>query len=91
MIDLKKFYFQNVQESDYHYKFYDIIKNVNVGYNVFNGYEERDDYEFEVYDTEEAISIPLYQEINTAFYRAGLKNVKAEAAVPVNRVFEYTY
>lgn len=56
MIDLKKFYFQNVQESDYHYKFYDIIKNVNVGYNVFNGYEERDDYEFEVYDTEEAIS-----------------------------------
>ena len=41
--------------------------------------------------TEEAISIPLYQEINTAFYRAGLKNVKAEAAVPVNRVFEYTY
>ena len=56
MIDLKKFYFQHVQESEYHYRFLDIIKNVNMVYNVFNGYEERDNYEFDVYDTEEAIA-----------------------------------
>lgn len=56
MIDLKKFYFQYVQESDYHYRFYDDVKSVNVAHNVFYGPEERDDHEFEVYDTEEAIS-----------------------------------
>ena len=55
-MDLKEFYFQNIQEVEYHYRFYDLIKNVNKVYNIFSGYEEIDDYEFEIYDTEEAIT-----------------------------------
>ena len=54
-MDLKEFYFKNVQETEYHYRFYDSIKDINKIYNVFSGYEERNDYEFEVYDEEEAI------------------------------------
>lgn len=55
-MDLKEFYFQNIQESEYHYRFYDSIKNVNRTYNIFSGCKEADDYEFEVYDAEEAIT-----------------------------------
>lgn len=55
-MDLKEFYFQNIQESEYHYRFYDSIKNVNRLHNSWFGYEEVDDYEFEVYDAEEAIT-----------------------------------
>jgi len=55
-MDLKEFYFQNIQEAEYHYRFHDSIKNVNRIYNIFSGYEEVDDYEFEVYDAEEAIT-----------------------------------
>lgn len=55
-MDIKEFYFQNIQESEYHHRFYDSIKNVNRRYNIFNGYEEFDDYAFEVFDVEEAIS-----------------------------------
>ena len=40
---------------------------------------------------ENAISMPLYQEINTALYRSDLKGVVADKAVPVNRFFDYTY
>lgn len=40
---------------------------------------------------EEAVSMPIYQEINTALYRKDLQNVSADQAVPVNRFFEYTY
>jgi len=40
---------------------------------------------------DEAVSMPLYQEVNTALYRVGLKNVTADQAVPVNRFFDYTY
>lgn len=54
-MDLKEFYFENIQESEYHYRFHDSIKNVNRIHNIFSGYKEVDDYEFEVYDTEEAI------------------------------------
>lgn len=54
-MDLKEFYFQNIKESEYHYRFLDFIKNVNNIYNVFSGYEEVNDYAFEVYDIEEAI------------------------------------
>ncbi|MEN6562103.1 MAG: ABC transporter substrate-binding protein [Christensenella sp.] len=43
------------------------------------------------YINEEAISIPVYQEINTALYNKDLKNVTADRAVPVNRFFNYTY
>ena len=42
-MDLKEFYFNNIQEEEYHYRFYDSIEEVN-------------DYEFEVYDAEEAIT-----------------------------------
>jgi len=39
-MDLKEFYFQNIQEAEYHYRFHDSIKNVNRIYNIFGGYEE---------------------------------------------------
>ena len=55
-MDLKDFYFQNIQKNEYHYRFFNSIKNVNKVYNIFDGYEETEDYEFEVYDVEEAIT-----------------------------------
>lgn len=55
-MDLKDFYFQNIQESECHHRFYDAIKNVNRVYNIFNGYTEVDDCAFEVFDAEEAIT-----------------------------------
>lgn len=55
-MDLKDFYFNNVQEAEYHYRFHDLIKNVNSVYNIFSGYKEVNDYEFEIYDAEEAIT-----------------------------------
>ncbi|WP_303871403.1 hypothetical protein [Acetobacterium wieringae] len=55
-MDIKEFYFQNIKEEEYHYRFYDSIKNVNEIYSVFSEYEEVDDCKFEVYDTEEAIT-----------------------------------
>ena len=54
-MDLKDFYFQNVKQSEYQYRFHDSIKNVNKIYNIFDGEDEVNDYEFEVYDVEEAI------------------------------------
>lgn len=33
-MDLKDFYFNNVLESEYHYRFYDFIENVNKVYNI---------------------------------------------------------
>lgn len=41
-MDIKEFYFQNIQESEYHHRFYDAIKV--------------DDYPFELFDQEEAIT-----------------------------------
>lgn len=55
-MNLKEFYFQNIQEAEYHYRFYDSIKNVNMVYNIFSGDIETNDYKFEVYDAEEAIT-----------------------------------
>lgn len=55
-MDLREFYFQNIQEAEYHYRFHDSITNVNKTYNIFSGYEESNDYKFEVYDAEEAIT-----------------------------------
>lgn len=54
-MDLREFYFQNINDKEYHYRFHDSIKNVNITYNIFSGDEERYDYKFEVYDIEEAI------------------------------------
>jgi hypothetical protein len=55
-MDLKTFYFSNITEAEYHYRFYESIKNVNRIFNVFDGLQEVNDYEFEVYDIEEAIT-----------------------------------
>lgn len=55
-MDLKDFYFQNIQKDEYHCRFNDSIKNVNNIYNVFNGYVEVKDYKFEAYDEEEIIA-----------------------------------
>lgn len=55
-MDLREFYFQNIQENDYHYRFHESIENVNQMYNVFRGVEEVNNFEFIVYDTEEAIT-----------------------------------
>ena len=54
-MDLKDFYFNNIQDNEYHHRFYDSIKTVNEIYNVFSGVEEVNNYQFEVFDAEEAI------------------------------------
>lgn len=54
-MDLREFYLQNIKESEYHYRFRDFIKNINRTYNIFNGEEETQNYQFEIYDAEEAI------------------------------------
>ena len=54
-MDLKEFYLQNVKTNEYHYRFMDSVKNVNKVYNIFTGYEEITDFDFEIYDAEEAI------------------------------------
>lgn len=55
-MDLKDFYFQNIQKDEYHYRFYDSIEDVNNLYNVFNGYTEVKECRFEAYDEEEMIA-----------------------------------
>jgi len=55
-MDLKEFYFQNIQETEYHHRFFEPIKNVNKVNNIFTGETEVFDYVFEVYDAEEAIT-----------------------------------
>ena len=54
-MDLKEYYFQNIKEGEYHYRFYDSVKNVNKVYDIFCGDVEVNDYKFEIYDPEEAI------------------------------------
>lgn len=54
-MDLKAFYFQNIKEDEYHYRFNSVIENTTKVYNVFGEYVENDDCLFEVYDAEEAI------------------------------------
>ena len=55
-MDLKEFYFQNIKESEYHHRFLNSVKKVNYTYNLFTGEEENQDYQFEIYDVEEAIT-----------------------------------
>ena len=55
-MDLKEFYFQNIKESEYHHRFLNSVKKVNYTYNPFTGEEETQDYQFEIYDVEEAIT-----------------------------------
>lgn len=59
MIDLRQYYLENITEDDYYYRFYKRIKNVNISYNAFDGYQiprETGDATFFVQDAEEAIS-----------------------------------
>ena len=44
MIDLKDFYFQNIQKEEYHYRFYSLIENINMTFNIFGGSEETNNY-----------------------------------------------
>lgn len=55
-MDLKEFYFQHIESNEYHHRFYDSIKNANLTHNIFIGCVETNDYNFEVYDVEEAIT-----------------------------------
>ena len=47
-MDLKEFYFQNIKESEYHYRFLESVKKVNYTYNIFCGEEETQKYQFEI-------------------------------------------
>ena len=55
-MDLKEFYFQNIKESEYHYRFLDSVKKVNYTYNIFTGEEETQNYQFEIYDSEVSLN-----------------------------------
>ncbi len=54
-MDLKNFYFENIKSDEYHHRFLESINNVNKIYDIFTGYEEVNDFAFEIYDIEEAI------------------------------------
>lgn len=59
MIDFRKYYLDNVKEDEYYYRFFDLIKNVNITYNAFTNYqipEETGDATFFVYDEKEVIN-----------------------------------
>ncbi|WP_206214651.1 hypothetical protein [Adlercreutzia sp. ZJ242] len=55
MIDLRDYYLNNIKDSDYHHRFYALVRNVNKTYNVFYGEQESESYQFLVHDEEEAI------------------------------------
>ncbi len=54
-MNLRKFYLDNVSKQEYYYKFYELINDINKSYNVFEGVVETDNYDFSVFDLEEAI------------------------------------
>lgn len=43
MIDLKDFYLQNTQKEEYHYRFYSLIENINMTFNIFNDTDDSED------------------------------------------------
>lgn len=43
-MDLKKYYLQNIKETDYHYKFYDYIDGINGDFDVFDEEEGIDKF-----------------------------------------------
>lgn len=55
-MNLNEFYIQNIQDSEYHYRFHDSIKEVNRLHKIFSGYAEVNVYKFELYYEEEAIT-----------------------------------
>ena len=54
-MDLKKFYFKHIKESEYHYKFKTAIESNTRISDIFGGVEDIKDDEFEIFDAEEAI------------------------------------
>lgn len=54
-MDLRKFYLESVSEREYYYNFYELVKNVNKTYNVFEGIQETHDYKFLVDNIDDAI------------------------------------
>lgn len=54
-MDLREFYLENVSKTEYYFKFYDLIKNINYTYNVFYGLEESQNYKFIIYGIDDAI------------------------------------
>ena len=55
-LDALDAYLENVKSTDYHYRFRNTVQNANITYNIFTGCEETNDYEFEIFDAEEAIT-----------------------------------
>ena len=55
-MDLKVFYMNNIKESEYHYRFYKSIKSVDQVDDIFGESHYVEDYGFEVFDVEEAIT-----------------------------------
>lgn len=58
MIDLRQYYLDNVKPDEYYYRFFDLVKDIYVVYNVFSGFDELQENvrtSFEVFGDEEAI------------------------------------
>lgn len=55
-MNIKNFYFENIQEDEYYHRFYNKIRSANKKYNVFTGEVVEEDCEFEIFDPEEGIS-----------------------------------
>lgn len=55
MIDLRKYYLENIREDNYYYRFYDLVRDVNKAYNVFVGENETKAFQFTVFDEIDAI------------------------------------
>lgn len=54
-MDLRDFYFENIQKTEWHYRFIKDINEVGERENIFTGEKEPYDITFEIYDVEEAI------------------------------------
>lgn len=55
-MDLREYYIETVQETDYHYKFWDLIKDVNQEYDFLTDEYRTNNIKFDVFDEEEAIA-----------------------------------
>ena len=54
-MELRKFYLEKVVETEYYYQFYELINEINYVENVFVGKVKEYDYEFNIFDVEDAI------------------------------------
>ena len=55
-MDLKEFYFQNIKESEYHYRFFNYVRDAINMPSAFCEKAETQDCQFEIYDAEDAIT-----------------------------------